>query len=106
MAIHQTPQGLPYPDDNERVQDVPEFIQDLAEALDKRIVTVYANQAVLAGAGPFAAGHLAWITADQVLQVYNGSTWLRVYPSSPRIFTGSTVPSSALGSVGDVYIQT
>ena len=45
MAIHQTPQGLPYPDDNERVQDVPEFIQDLAEALDKRIVTVYANQA-------------------------------------------------------------
>lgn len=107
MAILNTPiNQLPYPDNNEMVKDVPDFIRDLAQAVDKKILGVYANQAALSAAGPFAAGRLAWITADSVLQIYTGSTWVRIYPSSPRIFSGSTTPSSSLGSPGDIYIQT
>jgi hypothetical protein len=105
MAILNTSQGLPYPDNNERLADVPDFIYALADALDDKILGVYASQAALSGAGPFEAGRMAWVTADNTLQVYTGSTWVTVYPASPRIFSGTAVPSSSLGSNGDLYVR-
>ncbi len=105
MAIVNSLQGLPYPDNAEAVKDVPDFIRELVFALDRKIVGVYATQAALTTAGGFVAGQLVWITADNVLQIYNGSAWLRVYPATPSIFSGVGIPASTLGQPGDVYVR-
>ena len=105
MATHQTGQGLPYPDHQELVNDVPDYIKFLAQALDKKIVGVYANPAALVAAGSFSQGSVVWIQSTKTLQVHDGTQWVSIYPSTPRIHSGSAAPSSSLGSVGDLYIQ-
>ena len=105
MATQYTGQGLPYQDHNALVNDVPDYIKDLAQALDKRIVGVYADPAAVSAAGSFPEGSLIWVQSTDTLQVWTGSEWKAVFPSSPRIFSGTTVPASNLGSVGDLYIR-
>lgn len=105
MAIHETPQGLPYPDNQERIAGVPGFIQALAEELDKKIVGVYANQNALQAAGPFQAGYMAYVVNANVLQIYSGSRWVRVSPPTPMIHSGTAPPTTTLGEVGDLYVR-
>lgn len=105
MTTQSSNQGLPYPDHNELVNDVPDYIKNLALALDKRIVGSYASTSALGAAGAFAEGSVVWLQDTNTLQVYDGTKWVSIYPSSPRIYDGSTAPASNLGAVGDFYIQ-
>jgi hypothetical protein len=110
MATLSTPNAaLPYPDDNEFLKDVPDFIRVLALALDKYRVPNFTsdsnrNTKITAP----VAGQLAWVTdAAPVarLQVYNGSAWVRVYPPTTQVTSGSAVPTGT-AEAGSIYIQT
>jgi hypothetical protein len=77
MATLSTPNAaLPYPDDNEFLKDVPDFIRVLALALDKYRVPNF-----------------------------NGSAWVRVYPPTTQVTSGSAVPTGT-AEAGSIYIQT
>lgn len=105
MGIANSGQNLPYPDADEQIRNVNDHVRALVLALDKRIVGIYANQSAVSSAGPWVEGNVVWVQDSNTLQVYNGSTWVSIYPTTPRIYSGTTAPSSALGSVGDFYIQ-
>lgn len=107
MAYGATPkQALPYPLASEKVADGNDHVRLLAQKLDDLVVMRFATQAALTTAVPApVAGQTAWITADKVLQVYDGTGWQRVYPPTPNILTGSTIPTTLQGTAGDIYIQ-
>ena len=100
-------QGAPYPDVNEPLNNVNDWIYALAQFFERRAGARYANMSALSSKLPSPnAGDSAWIVDTKVLLVFDGSTWVRVYPSSPQIFFGATDPSSGLGSVNDIYFKT
>lgn len=109
MAIQKTAnQQLPYPDNNERLADVPDHVQALAQAVEGQLVMTFASQTDLTTRLPNPKeGALAWIMDSNTLQIYTAGTtgWVRIYPPAPAIYSGSTTPSSTLGTVGDIYIQ-
>lgn len=99
-------QGLPFPLADEKIADVNDHIRNLALAVEKQVVMKFADMATLGTKVPApTAGMVAWITADKTLLVYDGTGWKRVYPYAPMTYTGSAAPTSALGQVGDIYIQ-
>lgn len=106
MTIQFTPlQGFRYPDMNEFLKDVPQFIQNLALDAEKRAVQIYtsANDRTAKLTSP-VSGNLTWLQDQRALDVWDGSTWQRVYPFSPRITSGTAVPTGS-GSIGDIHIQ-
>lgn len=105
MAILNSGQGLPYPNPDERISALPSAVASLVTALDKKIVGTYANPTAVANAGTFHAGAVVWVQSSQTLQVWTGSSWVSIYPSTPRVYSGTTAPASNLGSVGDLYIR-
>jgi hypothetical protein len=99
-------QQAPYPMADEFLKDVNDHVRRLAQWADDRVVMRFATQTALGTAIPApVAGQLAFIVADKVLQLYDGTGWKRVYPSSPAIYTGTATPAASLGAVGDIYIQ-
>ena len=102
-----TNQGAPYPNVNEPLNNVNDWIYALATFMETRATQRFATQAELASKRPTpSAGEFAWVTDGQVLQVYNGTTWKRVFPPQPMVYSGTATPSSALGQPGDLYIKT
>lgn len=108
MTMLSTPnQGAPYPDVNEPLNNVNDWLYALAQFFERRAGARYANMSELSSKLPTpAAGDSAWIIADKTLLVYDGAAWARVYPPTPQIFFGTTNPSSSLGSVNDIYFKT
>ena len=109
MATLTTPNmGLPYPDDNELLQDVPDFVRVLALALDKGKLPSFSTSAARDTAIPApTAGSVAWVQdANPVprLTVYNGTTWKRVYPAETVVTSGTATPTGA-AEAGSIYIQ-
>lgn len=108
MATLTTPNmGLPYPDDNEYLKDVPDFIRVLALALDKGKLPSFANAAGrTAGIPSPTPGTICWITeaGNARLTLWDGSGWKRVYPTDPVIQSGSAAPSGS-AEAGTIYIQ-
>ena len=107
MSLNYTSnQAYPYPDVDETLNNVNDWLYYLAVHTEERGVQRFATQAELASKRPTpTAGEFAWVTADSVLQVYDGSSWERVYPPQPAIYTGTATPSSSLGSPGDIYVK-
>jgi len=104
-------QAAPFPDVDEPINNVNDWIYLLATFQEVRGIQRFATQAALLAARPTpVAGEVAWINgplaSDQVLQVYNGSTWKRVYPPQPMVYSGTAAPASTTGAVGDLYIKT
>jgi len=110
MGMLATPNlGLPYPDDNELLQDVPDFVRVLALALDKgKVVPTFASAtARTTGIPAPVAGAICWMTdATPVprLLVHDGSAWVRVYPPPVQVSTGSAVPTGT-AEAGSLYVQ-
>ena len=99
-------QAAPYPMADEALKDGNDHVRKLAQWVDDRVVMRFATQTALGTAVPApVAGQLCFIVADKVLQIYDGTGWKRVYPSSPTIYTGTAAPAGSLGAVGDIYIQ-
>lgn len=98
-------QGLPIPLHTSLMRDSYMHVRKLAEHIQKRLVTRYANATALANSGTPIEGQLAWLNDANILQVYTGNAWEQVYPAKPTIYSGSSSPTSSLGVSGDVYIQ-
>lgn len=111
MAILSTPvQGLPYPDQNEKINSVDEYIRNLALALEKKLVMVFSSAADRDTKLPSPAeGQFVYLTDvnKMYVRVVSGTTatWNQIYPATPGIYSGTTAPAATLGSVGDIYIQ-
>jgi len=108
MTMKSTPnQGFPYPDVDEDLSRVAHWLYDLAQAAEEHGVQRFADAADMSSKRPSpSAGEFAYLEDAQTVHVFDGTTWQRVYPPSPTIFTGSSAPSSSLGSPGDIYLQT
>lgn len=106
-TLNTSNQGIPYPDHNEYLKFAWQQIRDAVLAIEPKLNMVFANSSDLATRVPSPTeGMVAWMQDANVLQVYDGSSWKRVYPSSPAIYSGSGAPSSGLGTIGDLYFQT
>lgn len=100
-------QAYPFPDVNETMNNVNDWIYLLNLHAEVRGVQRFSTQADLSTKRPApSAGEFAFIVADKVVQVYDGTAWQRVYPPKPMVYSGTGTPSSALGVVGDLYIKT
>jgi hypothetical protein len=100
-------QAAPFPDVNEPMNNMNDWIYNLATFQEVRGVQRFSTQADLSTKRPSpVAGEFAWVTADLVLQVFDGTAWQRVYPPKPMVYSGTATPSSTLGAVGDLYIKT
>lgn len=100
-------QGAPFPDINEPLNNMNDWIYNLGVFLETRGVQRFTNQADLSTKRPSpTGGEFAWVTADVSLYVYDGSAWKRVFPPAPMVYSGTATPAGTLGQVGDLYIKT
>ncbi len=108
MSTVNTPnQGIPYPDHNEFLKFAWQQIRDAVLAMEPKLNMKFANAADLAAKIPSpTSGMLAYLDDSDTLNLYTGAAWVRVYPSSPAIYSGAGAPSSGLGAIGDIYFQT
>lgn len=108
MSMRSTDnQAAPFPDVNEPLNNVNDWIYALATFMEVRGVQRFSSQADLSTKRPSPSeGECAWLQDSNVLQVFDGTAWKRVYPPSPMVYSGTTTPSSSLGAVGDLYIKT
>jgi len=109
MATLTTPNmGLPYPDDNELLQDVPDFIRVLALAVDKGSLPRFATAAARNTGIPSPyGGSVSWIQDNNPmprLEVFDGTAWKRVYPPITVVTSGTTNPT-APAEAGAIYVQ-
>lgn len=100
-------QAWPFPDVNEPINNMNDWIYLLDIFAEVRSVQRFTNAADLATRRPTpTAGEVAWNTADKTISVYDGAAWQRVYPPKPLVLSGTAAPTSAQGSVGDLYVKT
>lgn len=105
-TLNTSNQQLPYPDHNEFLKFGWQQIRDALLAAEPKLVMKFTSATDLSTRVPSpTAGMLAYLADTGILQLYHGGAWKRVYPPAPTIYTGTTTPSSSLGSVGDVYVQ-
>jgi len=106
MTIQFSPiQGFRYPDMNEYLKDVPQFIQNLAVDVEKRVVMIFTTASDRGTKLPTpVSGQVTWLQDQKALDVYDGAVYKRIYPPSPNITSGTAVPSGT-GAVGDLYVQ-
>jgi len=106
MSIQFSPiQGFRYPDMNEYLKDVPQFVQNLALDVEKRVVQIFASASDRGTKLPNpVSGNLTWLQDQKAMDVFDGSVYKRIYPFSPNITSGTSAPSGT-GAIGDIYIQ-
>lgn len=98
--------GLDIPDSNTEVRETREVIEHHIKQIETYSVMSFASMTDLSTRVPSPReGMLSWIRDINELYVYDGSGWRRVWPTSPRIHSGTTLPSNALGQDGDVYFR-
>jgi hypothetical protein len=106
MTIQFSPiQGFRYPDPNEFLKDVPQFIENLARDVEKRVVMIFTSQSDRSAklTSP-VSGQLTWRQDTQILEVFDGSSYQQIYPAIPNITSGTAAPSGT-GNAGDIYVQ-
>ena len=100
-------QAWPFPDVNEPINNMNDWIYALDIFAELRSVQRFANAAELSSKRPTpVAGEVAWLTTEKIIQVYDGTAWKRVYPPSPMVYSGTAAPVSTTGAVGDLYVKT
>lgn len=103
-----TVQGFPYPGGDQLPADTYQFIRRLAEAVEKRVVGVYASTSDRDTklSGKLEEGLVAFTKDTDRLYFYTGSQWIQFYPVVvPAILSGTTTPSNGTGSNGDIYLK-
>ena len=98
-------QSLPVPvagDD----PNIPDDLNSLALAIEKRLVGVY-NTIADRDARVTAPqeGQFAYLKDTNVFTFYNGTAWAPYPAVAPVISSGTTVPSNASGANGDIYFK-
>lgn len=105
MSATTANQAMPYPTSTDD-PDVPSDMQALALALEKKLVMVFTDSTDRSTKVPSpTAGMFSVLTATNVMAMYNGSTWVQVYPPVITITRGTVVPSNSSGVDGDVFLK-
>lgn len=85
--------------------DVPDDLMNLALAIEKRVMGVYASSAARGTAVPAPQeGQVAYLADTNSFTFYNGSAWVAMF-AQVAITSGTTVPSNSSGSNGDVFLK-
>jgi hypothetical protein len=107
VATTTANQALPYPQSTDTPADTPLFMQNLATALEKKLVMVFASMADRDAKIITAVKGMFCITIDTMTGWwYDGGTWVKVLPVvQPAITSGGTVPDNATGANGDIYFK-
>jgi hypothetical protein len=107
-TIPNTPgQAFPVPVDGND-PDVPDDMNKLAKAIEKRVVGVYADAAARDSATASVGlehGMFAFTRSDNTHWYFNGSSWVKFPPAQPKITSGPSVPANSSGANGDVFFQ-
>ena len=99
-------QGFSMPDSQTTIAGIRSAINLLVGQIEKQVVMSFDTMSVLSSKVPAPTeGMVAWIKDVNTLLVYDSNSWVRIYPPNPRIYTGTTAPSSALGADGDFYFR-
>ena len=88
--------------------DVVDDITQLAKAIEKRVMGVYATTAARDSATAAAGveeGMFAFTQDTDSVWYYSGSAWVKFPPAQPAITSGSTVPANSSGANGDVFFK-
>lgn len=106
MADTTDNQAMPYPESTD-LPNTPLHIQNLAEALEKKLVMVFTDTADRTAKVPApTSGMFSVLTGTDVIEFYDGATWKRVYPPAvPAVTNGTVVPSNGSGANGDVFFK-
>ena len=96
-------QAVPYLLGSDAPSQIDDVTQDMAEAIEKKLVQVYASSADRDSklTAP-TNGMLVFLSDLGALEVRAGGLWVRLWPQ-PTITSGSAVPSNATGKDGDVF---
>ena len=105
MATTTSIAGLPIPQQTDS-PDVPRDISNLAVALEKRLVVVYASVADRSAKNPTPQeGMFGWLSDLNRMEVYQDGAWVTYPAPQVSITSGTTVPSNATGNNGDVFFK-
>jgi hypothetical protein len=105
MATTTPIQGFPVPEQAD-TPDVPRDITNLATAVEKRVMGVYATitDRDTRNATP-QDGMFAYVQDQNQVYVFQDGVWVEYPQPMPTIYTGTTVPNNADGVDGDIYFQ-
>lgn len=105
MATSTPQQAFPVPTATDD-PDIPGDMLALATAIEKRVVGVYNNitDRDTRVSAP-QEGQVAYLKDSNGFHYYNGAAWAPMFADVPTFTTGSSVPSNATGSDGDVYFR-
>ena len=86
--------------------NIPEDMTNLATAIEKRVVGVYASIADRDSrvTAP-QEGQVAFCKDTDSFTYFNGSAWTAMFRQPPSFTIGSVVPSNAAGADGDVFFK-
>lgn len=97
--------GSTIPDANEDPNIAADLL-NLAKAIEKRVVGIYADVATrnsaVAAMGPIE-GQFAYVQANNAFSVWDGAAWQPFPAAAPSITSGTAAPSG--GSNGDIYFK-
>jgi hypothetical protein len=84
--------------------DIPADLLALANAIEKRVVGVY-NNVTDRNTKVSAAqeGQVAFLKDTNTFTYYDGAAWQNMFAAVPTFTSGSSVPSNASGTNGDVF---
>jgi len=107
MATTTTNQLLPYPVSTDTPADTPLFMQNLAQAVEKKLVQVFTSTTDRNTKLPTPVTGMFCITTDTLRAFWwNGASWIQVLPITvPAITSGGSVPLDANGANGDIYFK-
>ena len=112
MAIQNTGIGkYPYPDNQEFLKYVWQYIRDLAQAVEKDTVQRYLSASDRSARCPSPLpGQMGYVVDQNIVCVYAKDAagawgWQQVWPNKPGVYSGTAAPAAGLGSVGDIYFQ-
>jgi hypothetical protein len=88
--------------------DLPDDLNKLAKAIEKRVMGVYATTAARDSATTAAGleeGMFAFTRDTNTTWYFDGTAWQSFPPRQAQVTVGTTVPSNASGLNGDVFFQ-
>lgn len=107
MATTTPAQAFPVPQSGDD-PNVAEDMTNLAKAIEKRVMGVYATAAArdtATAAAGVEEGMFAFTKDNDKMWYYTGSAWVAFPPAQPAITSGTSVPSNSTGANGDIFFK-
>lgn len=99
-------QQFPLMDNQTTIAGTRDAVNNMVEEIEKKVVMVFDTSTQMTSRIPVPTeGMLAWVKDANILYVHNGSSWAQVYPPAPRIYSGTGLPTNAIGQNGDIYFR-